>query len=275
MDFCLWLGASTPQEYAQCEEKLEWFTNPIEKALEALNDSVEPYPFRLEDYLPFRVPSFWSDFTLPRPKKSAEDKLRDGVQSLLDIGRFILSAPPVRIPFEMGLSSLDTMKRGLEYLGIDFSLENLMRQRELRVERLKNLPLERLTFLQEDLNEKIQKGLQNSKNGDWVKDLSIVLEDGVMYLKGRVDLGLTDVDLKGEITFEVKDGRSEGRVVKLEAGGFSLPDMIKEKIVAILKQYGVRVPRKPDFEDLSWLEMEGLQNLSIQNGQVVIDMIKG
>src|SRR4030095_11054946 len=198
-----------------------------------------------------------------------------GVENLLRMGGIVLACPPVRFAFEMGKSGFDNIRKGLEYLGVDLSLESWRARAALRAEKLKNLPLERLTLLQEDLNTKIQEGLQNSKDGAWVKDLSIELKEGVVYLKGKVDLGLMDVDLNGEITFEVKNGNAEGRVVKLEAGGFSLPDMLKEKIIQSLKHYGVDVPKTPNFDDLSWIDVEGLQNLSIRDGEVIIDLRKG
>src|SRR4030095_10567611 len=271
MDFCRWLGADTPQQQAQCEEVLEWVSNPLKKAAELYEEGINP----AKDTFTLRIPSIFDPLPVCEAEEpeeiEKEPKKGFGIDDFIQLGGKLLAAPPIRMAWEMGKSGFENLEKGLQFLGIDLNPEHLRARAVGRAERMKNIPVERITLLQAELNEKINSGLEKSSQG-WVKNLNVELKDGSIIITGKVDLGITDVDLVGEIQFEVKNGDAEGKVIKLEAGGFSIPDRLKEKITEALKSYGVDVPQRPNFNDLSWLEVDGLQNLTIQNGQLILDV---
>jgi hypothetical protein len=226
---------------------------------------------------------FVVDPVLKGPSGSKDEKRPSWFDSLKKFGEthpdiadtgklfFLGFFPYAYLPYKIGskLCSSDTPL--CLYQGAMKYLEEMIPDSLIEAFRAPPRPkeLRKLEISEEEINSMVTKAL--SKGGSMVKDIHVHLQEGVIKISGKADLGILDADLRARIRFGVKDGKTEGAIEELTVGGAGIPTAITNYLLQQLKSQGIHVPKEPNLEDLSWLEIDDVKNLEILDGKVILE----
>ena len=206
---------------------------------------------------------------------SEEERPREGEPSPREvIGRLGMTAlfPGYHLFSDAPKDPLGEIDSFLESAGVYGKLRNfrdaLEKSGEARRARLKHIEENGIEVNADEVAEKIQETL-----GSQMKNVKVELKDGRIVVQAEIPTDyLVTLDFVAVLDVSIREGKIDAQVKKAEVSGLDKKDAFQEKLFNALQARGQAVPDGAGIKDLSWMDNQGIKNLVVQEGRILVEM---